>query len=726
MIQPDGYDNNPTNKPLVPAAEGVSLALTEEQLTKLNAKTEILALIESRFQESSTARLQTEQNWLNAIRAYRGEYSPEELDALRRQEERNPGCSKIFVKVTKTKVQAAYGQLLEILFAGNKFPIGIEPTPDPEGIPEFVHLQQEDALKDITPKDIGDIYGHKGDDNELAPGTTTKDLLNRALGKAYDFLRGKKIVEGPSPDKTQIPQFSPAEEAAKNMEKVMTDQLEESNAEFELRKAILECVILGTGALKGPFNYFETCHYWEQDPVTKKVTYKPKQDLVPKIKFVSVWNLYPDPTVANVQDGEYLIEEEFLSPSKLRKLMRHPYVDKEAITRILKSAPGMAPQRYWENELQDSKSNANVQTRYRMKNYWGYLDTQLAKQLGMELSDDEELLDQIQVNIWVCNGEILRCILNPFTPQRIPYVMAPLEEHLYQIWGIGVPENMGDSQRLMNTHVRMAGDNLKLAGNAVFEVDPNFLVPGQDMTIYPGKIFYKQGGPPGQAIHTIGFNDTSQSHLAMYDKARVLADESTGIPSFSHGMTGVIGTGRTAAGISMLMSAAAVNIKTIVKNLDHYMLEPLGNALFQWNMQFNEEDMDIRGDVKIIAKGTTSLMQREVRTQRLLSLVQVASNPLMAPFLNAEEVFKEIAVSMDLDADKIVNDPVKAKMYAELVGTANGGPGAAPAGAQQGMPQGAPSPDQQASPDQTAGTQGAIGAPTPPQPGAAGYSGAVQ
>ena len=42
--------------------------------------------------------------------------------------------------------------------------------------------------------------------------------------------------------------------------------------------------------------------------------------------------------------------------------------------------------------------------------------------------------------------------------------------------------------------------------------------------------------------------------MQMFDKARQLADESTGFPSFAHGQTGITGVGRTASGISMLMS----------------------------------------------------------------------------------------------------------------------------------------------------------------------------
>ncbi len=40
--------------------------------------------------------------------------------------------SRVFVKVTKTKVLAAFGQLVDVIFGANKFPIGISETKVPE------------------------------------------------------------------------------------------------------------------------------------------------------------------------------------------------------------------------------------------------------------------------------------------------------------------------------------------------------------------------------------------------------------------------------------------------------------------------------------------------------------------------------------------------------------------------------------------------------------------
>ena len=87
--------------------------------------------------------------------------------------------------------------------------------------------------------------------------------------------------------------------------------------------------------------------------------------------------------------------------------------------------------------------------------------------------------------------------------------------------------------------------------------------------MYIQKIFRRQAGMPGQAIHGLVPN-TSTENMMMFDKFRQLADESTGIPSYSHGQTGVQSMTRTASGMSMLL-CSKLNIKTVVKNLDDFL-----------------------------------------------------------------------------------------------------------------------------------------------------------
>ena len=305
-------------------------------------------------------------------------------------------------------------------------------------------------------------------------------------------------------------------------------------------------------------------------------------------------------------------------------------------------------------------------------------------------------------------------VLNPFKPARIPYMAAPYELNPYSFFGVGIAENMDDTQTLMNGFMRMAVDNAVLSGNLLIEVDETNLVPGQDLSVYPGKVFRRQGGAPGQAIFGTKFPNVAGENLQLFDKARVLADESTGFPSFAHGQTGVMGVGRTASGISMLMGAASGTIKNVIKNVDDYLLRPLGEGLFRFNMQF-DFDPEIKGDLEVKARGTESLMANEVRSQRLMQFLQVSSNPALAPFAKFQYIIREIAKSLDLDPDKVTNNMNDAAIQAELMKQFQQEKQAeqgAPAGANPMDPTGA-----------GGGNMGVGQAPTPQEQGFSGNAG---
>ena len=617
------------------------------------------SLIESRLKESEQARLYDEKRWLRSYRNYRGIYGS---DMAFRDSEK----SKVFVKVTKTKVLASYGQLIEVLFSQGKFPIGIQPTSDPLGIAKYAHIKP-DNLKQQDAR-MEDIYGFEGDGREISPGATADEIFNGLKDK---YAKGG-FDEGPAPDLKTMPQVEPANEAAKNMETLIHDQLEESHAISVMRHVLFEMCLLGTGILKGPFNYEQSEHKWTLNDEGER-EYKPINKLVPRIEAVSCWDLYPDPDAVQIEDADYVIQRHIFTRTQIRDLVNRPFFRKSAINDLLEGGPNYETRSY-ETALFDRENQEEFnKNRFEVLEYWGTMDKALVEEAGIEMPDEiSDDLDEVQINAWISNGQILRLVLNPFTPARNPFMVCPYEINPYQFFGVGIPENMDDAQTIMNGHARMAIDNLALAGNLVFDVDETMLVPGQDMTVYPGKIFRRQSGQTGQAIHGLRFPNTAPENMQMFDRFRQLADESTGIPSYSHGQTGIQSTTRTASGMSMLMGAAALNIKTVIKNIDDYLLKPLGESFFHWNMQFNKDIPEIQGDLDVKARGTSSLMMKEVRSQRLMTFMQVASNQFLAPFVKWHSIIKEIAKSLDVDPDQVVNDPEQAAIFMKLMGEVNG------------------------------------------------------
>ena len=139
----------------------------EEDTLVLDDKTEdnelsgIIDFIQDNFKRSKDWRRFDEERWLQSYRNYRGIYSP---DVQFTEAER----SRVFIKVTKTKVLAAYGQITDVLFARQKFPLTIDPTTLPEGVAEAVHFDPNDKTnEDVEEETSKSPYGFPGDGEDL-------------------------------------------------------------------------------------------------------------------------------------------------------------------------------------------------------------------------------------------------------------------------------------------------------------------------------------------------------------------------------------------------------------------------------------------------------------------------------------------------------------------------------------------------------------------------------
>ena len=695
FLQPDDDTPVPINSP-------------EEQMPGL------AGFVKTKFEDAENGRRNHELKWLQSYKNFKGIY---DSTTQYRDSER----SRVFIKITKTKVLAAYGQIVDILFSNKKFPMVVEPTPIPEGIEEFAH--KTTPLDEAEQKP--DPFGFAGDGRELLPGALSATEPHKLGTYGQEFPN--MLSAGPA--KLTEPQLKPAQKMALKMEKCIHDQLTDSNAVNVFRKAIFESALLGTGIIKGPLNFYKRVHNWETDPDTGQKMYSPYEKTMPRIEYVSLWDFHPDPSATSIEDCEYVIQRHRMNRQQLRGLIKRPYFDAAAIEECLAKGPNYEDKYYEDTIREDDTEPYYQENRYEVLEYWGVVDKKYAQEVGLEGANDMSEFDQVQVNVWVCGGMVIRCVLNPFTPARIPFQAFPFEIDPYQIWGVGVAENMEYSQKLMNGHYRMAIDNLALAGNLVFDVDEASLVPGQNMDIFPGKIFRRQSGVTGTAINGLKFPNTAPENIQMYQISRQLADEDTGIPSILHGQTGVTGTGRTAAGLSMLMGSAGLAMKTVIKNIDDHLLKPLGESLFQWNMQFNDDLGEIKGDLEIKPRGVAAVMQKEVRTQRLTALLQTVSNPMLAPFIKIPNLIRELAIAQDIDPDTLVNDQNEAQLYAEMLKgmMANvqqgAGENAVASGQQQGMEQPSGVPQQPEGTDSQGSGNGTIGVGATPTAGETGFTG---
>ena len=161
--------------------KAIALEDTEESIVDDIQVSSMVDFVSEKYQRSEDYRNNDEERWLRAYRNYRGLYGS---DVQFTEAEK----SRVFIKVTKTKTLAAYGQIADVLFAGGKFPISIEPTELPDGVVGDVSFDPKEPEQLRDNPALGSPYGFTGDGKELPAGATAQTLEDK-LGPLTEKLQ---------------------------------------------------------------------------------------------------------------------------------------------------------------------------------------------------------------------------------------------------------------------------------------------------------------------------------------------------------------------------------------------------------------------------------------------------------------------------------------------------------------------------------------------------------
>ena len=188
--------------------EGISKAVdaTEEEQEQLNSLGNILY---SKYTEYKDARDDIEDDWIEDLRAFMGQYDPDVLAKIQEKRER----SQVFVGLTRTKVLAAFSRITDLLFQpGQKF-FTIEPTPISKQPLLEKELMEKAALEIMQAAQVID------------PGLVD-ELIQARLAELENELKEE------------------TEARVANMEEAILDQALENNLEGKMKDAIMEQVSL--------------------------------------------------------------------------------------------------------------------------------------------------------------------------------------------------------------------------------------------------------------------------------------------------------------------------------------------------------------------------------------------------------------------------------------------------------------------------------------------------
>jgi hypothetical protein len=631
--------------------------------------------VRTQWSTNRLAREQTvEQRMFKSVRQRRGEYDPDKLAQIRSQ-----GGSQIYMMLTSNKCRGASAWLRDVLLGnGSDKPWTLKPSPIPSLPPE--------VLEELRQRAVTEVQQYMLTTGQPVPPTELRKFLTGLREEFYNSL------------------YDEAKHKVENMERKMEDQMVEGGFISAFDEFLDDLTTFPAAVLKGPVVRNKNKLAWKQ---TGPGQYEPdiSETMVLEWERVDPMMCYPSPASTGIDDGNF-IERHKLRQQDLEALIGVEGYDDGAIRKVLEDY-GRGGLQEWifvdsEKAFAEGKSTTGV-----MQNsdrtidalqFWGSVSGQMLLDWGMSEDEVPDPAKNYPVEVWLIGPYVIKALLNYHPLGQKPYYKASYEDIPGCFWGNAVTDLVRDCQDMCNSVGRAIANNAGIASGPQVGVNSDRIAPGESIEeMYPWKIWQFTSDPMGSTAEAVTFFQPKLNVaelMAVFEKFAVLADEYSSIPRYMTGDSPTGGAGRTASGMSMLMTNANKSMKQVVSNIDNNVLTPLLDRLYFYNMKYGEDD-SLKGDVQIVAKGAIGVVAKEsaqVRRNEFLNVI--GANPLFTQVVGIDgisAILREAAKSLDMDPDEVVPPQFKLKlaqmMQAQAAAAAPPMPGAPPgAPPQSGSP----------------------------------------
>jgi hypothetical protein len=569
---------------------------------------------------------------LRDMKQRRGEYDSGKLAEIRQF-----GGSEIFMRLTDAKCRACAAWITDVMAMERPWDIAPTPKPDlPPGVAE-----QITAL-------------------------TMQEQMMTGLPPSTKFV---KDVERIAMELVQ----QEAQDNADKIAKIIEDQLTQGGWMTAITQAIQDdLVTLGTCIIKAPVIRSVRTRKWFKG-VDGMYKAEIVEEVSPQVERVSPLDLYPSEDASNVQDAASICELYRVTRRQLRSFRNVSGYSAEAIDDVLENMQGL---REWtdirseRDELEDKDSDESPQT-IDVVIFHGDAQGKMLLDWGMDPAMVPDPLEEVAIEAWLIKDKIVRAVVNDDPLRRRPYHKAVLYPIAGSFWGYGIPAVVADIQGMCNAIARALANNVAMASGPQIAVETERLPAGEDGSrIWPWKVwgFDSAYGTNDVPIKFFQPESQIQELIYAYNEFAKAADEVSGIPAYVSGDSQVRGAGKTASGLSMLMTAATKTIRDIISNFDSGIIRPVIEAMFDYNMTYHDNLPNYMGDCRVVAAGVSALQVRDQNAVRLQEFLAATNNPVDFSIMGPErraQLLRSVAKALLLRPDDVA--PGKQEMKQQMM-----------------------------------------------------------
>jgi hypothetical protein len=282
----------------------------------------------------------------------------------------------------------------------------------------------------------------------------------------------------------------------------------------------------------------------------------------------------------------------------------------------------------------DPEITSQPKSKVRIKRYYGLVPTDLLREEGAFLEDDQK--DQLYTEAVVVlgDGEILKAQASPYMCQDRPIVAFPWDVVPSRFWGRGVCEKGYMAQKALDAEMRARIDALALTTHPMMAVDATRIPRGDKFEVRPGKLLLTNGAPQ-DALMPFNFGQLNQISFNQAQSLQMMVQQATGGVDAAEMAKGP-SSDTTAAGISMSMGAVMKRQRRTLVNFQESFFKPLIKKTAWRYMQFDPEKYPSK-DYHFSVVSSLGVIAREYEVGQLAQILQVIppDSPLHGEVLKA-------------------------------------------------------------------------------------------
>jgi len=569
-------------------------------------RSSLLEYVNKRYTEAEEARNSSGQTarMTDALRRRNSEYDAATLAQITKYQ-----LPKIHMHTVEIKCDAAAAWMQDIENTVADRTWYIEETPEPE-------LPEEDELR---------IQGQVA--------AAELNALQEGIEPTPDQLYE---LETELRDKAQAQRTKEASAEAKRMEESIRDDLVQGNYREAKKEFRDYCSTIGTAFLKGPMPRLKTHLEWVGN------TCEPIEEIVYETDVPHPLDMFCSPASSKFSNGYQIERKRNVSIETLSEWIKLPGYDKEALSRLIASPPNGTSSKetsdYQRSGLESKASDAIEKSGgYECFEFWGPIEGKYLVERDLKADPDETYKYHIE---W-SGGEIILSQRNPDPLGASIYHDASYVVKPGSAWGKGIPHLIPHADDLANGSGRALSLNMAMASAPQVDADLNQIDPDTLVTsLIPYKVWptYSKPGISRKAIEFFQPRDNSASIIGNLDRAMKLADDGSNIPAYTYGSDAPAGAGGTASGYAMLQNAAARGMKDALWNMDLAIISYIRRLYVMKRLY--DEDLNIRGDCRIVAKGTMGVLLQELHQAQVSEFIDRILTPLGVEIFGPESIVK--------------------------------------------------------------------------------------